>query len=113
MVTFDGSGAFTGDELNIISYELTPSPGLQPQTGSPFSNVTGTYTVNTDCSYTFTIPNPATPPHNPWNATIYAYGVSVDTGGDEIMGNMYSSGLNSTATFDAKRVAIGKWDFFK
>ena len=111
LVTFDGKGGFTGDQLNIIAFEAKPAPpGLQLESGSPFMNVTGTYTVNADCSYTFTIGNV---PENPWNAVITAYGVSVDTGGDEIMGNMYSSLKNTTATFDAKRVSIGKWNFFE
>jgi hypothetical protein len=57
-----------------------------------------------------TIPNTPTP--NPWDAVITVYGVAVDTGGDEIVGNLVSSNPNTTGTFDAKRVAAGKWNFF-
>jgi hypothetical protein len=112
LVNFNGSGQFTGNDLYIITYESSPTPGLQLVPGSPFMNVTGTYTVNSDCSIDFTIPNPPATP-NPWDAVIYGFGVSVDTSGDEIMGNIYSSAKNTTATFDAKRVSIGKWKFFE
>jgi hypothetical protein len=38
-------------------------------------------------------------------------GIALDTGGDEISGNLLSANPNITGTFDAKRVAAGLWYF--
>ena len=102
LVNFNGRGGFTGSNLNIVVNGT-------PEGGNPYSITGGTYTVNSNCTCTFTIPNSPTP--NPWDAVITAYGVAVDTGGDEVAGNLYSSNPNITGTFDAKRVATGLWYF--
>lgn len=103
LATFNGKGAFTASNLNIVV-----NGGLEP--GSPFT-VTGTYTCLPSCACTWTIPN--SPTVNPWDAVITVYGIAVDTGGDEIAGNLLSANPNITGTFDAKRVATGKWNFFE
>jgi hypothetical protein len=103
LANFNGRGVFTGNDMNLVS-----NGSLEE--GSPFNGVTGTYTVQPNCTFTVNIPNTPTP--NPWDAVITVYGVAVDTGGDEIVGNLVSSNPNTTGTFDAKRVAAGKWNFF-
>jgi hypothetical protein len=104
LVTFNGNGSFTGSNLNIVE-----NGGLA--TGSPFNSITGTYTIQPNCTCIFTIPNNNPPTQNPWDAVITGYGIAVDTGGDEIAGNLLSANPNITATFDAKRVAVGYWYF--
>jgi len=102
LVFFNGNGSFTASNLNIVE-----NGGLVA--GSPFGPISGTYTIQPNCTSVLTIPNTPTP--NPWDAVITGYGGAVDTGGDEIMGNIVSGNPNTTATFDAKRVAVGKWYF--
>ena len=101
LATFNGHGAFTANYLNIVV-------GGALESGSPFSGVTGTYTCLPNCTCTWTISNS---PENPWDAVITGMGLALDTGGDEISGNLLSSNPNTTGTFDAKRVAIGLWYF--
>jgi len=102
LATFNGRGKFTASYLNIVlDGALT--------TGSPFSVTDGTYTCLPNCTCTWTIPN--TPTANPWDAVITGMGIALDTGGDEFSGNLVSANPNTTATFDAKRVAAGRWGF--
>jgi hypothetical protein len=100
LATFNGKGVFTASNLNIVVSGVL-------ETGSPFS-VTGTYACLSNCTCTWTIPN--TGP-NPWDAIITGMGIALDTGGDEISGNLLSANPNITGTFDAKRVATGLWYF--
>jgi hypothetical protein len=104
LVSFNGRGGFTGSNLNIVI-------NGSPEGGNPYSFTGGTYTVNSNCTCTLTIPNSPTP--NPWDAVITVYGIAVDTGGDEVAGNLFSSNPNITGTFDAKRVAVGLWAIFR
>jgi hypothetical protein len=104
LVSFNGRGGFTGSNLNMVI-------NGSPEGGNPYSFTGGTYTINSNCTCTLTIPNSPTP--NPWDATITVYGIAVDTGGDEVAGNLFSSNPNITGTFDAKRVAIGLWANFR
>ncbi len=97
LVNFDGKGGLTGSKLNIVG-----DGSAEP--GNPYSFTGGKYTVNSDCTCTFTTPHLAA-----FDATITSYGVIADTGGDELAGNVLSSNANITGTFDAKRVAVGQW----
>jgi hypothetical protein len=99
LATFNGKGSFSGSSLNVF-VAGNPSPH------NPASFTGGTYTVNSDCTCTFT-----TPTLDAFDATITAYGIVVDTGGDELAGSAYSSNDNITGTFDAKRVGVGQWYF--
>jgi hypothetical protein len=103
LVNFNGRGGFTGSYLNIVVNGT-------PEGGNPYSFTGGTYTVLPNCTCTLTIPNT---PTNAWDAVITVYGIAVDTGGDEVAGNLFSSNPNITGTFDAKRVAIGLWSVFR
>lgn len=101
LINFDGKGGFTGSSMYIV-VDGSPEPG------NPYNFTGGTYTVNSDCTCTFTTPHLVA-----FNATITGYGIAVDTGGDELAGNLLSNNSNLTGTFDAKRVATGLWAFFK
>ena len=101
LAKFDGDGHFTGSSLNVF-VAGNPSPH------NPASFIGGTYTVYSDCTCKLTTPTLAA-----FDATITGYGTAVDTGGDEVAGNLYSSNLNITGTFDARRVAAGKWGFLE
>jgi len=102
LVKFDGKGGFNGSSLNVVNNGV-------PDGGNPGSFTGGTYTVLSDCTCTF-----ATPPLPAFGgAIITAYGIAVDTGCDEVAGNLSSNADNITGTFDAKRVAVGGWGFFK
>jgi len=98
LAEFDGKGGFSGSSLNII-FEGIPSGD------NPYTFTGGTYTVNSDCTCTLTTPVLAEP-----FEIVTAYGIVVDTGGDEVAGNWFGSS-HATGTFDAKRVAIGRWVF--
>ena len=99
LATFDGKGDLSGSSVNIVV----------AGTADPvFSFTGGTYTVNSDCTCTLDTGYLST-----FGATVTGYGIAVDTGGDEVAGNMISSLGNVTATFDAKRVAEGQWGFSK
>jgi hypothetical protein len=97
LVNFDGKGGFTGSKLNIVA-----DGSAEP--GNPYSFTGGRYTVNSDCTCTFTTPHLAA-----FDATITSYGIIADTDGDELAGNALSSNANITGTFDAKRVTVGRW----
>jgi hypothetical protein len=97
LITFDGKGGFSGSSMNIVA-------NGSPEAGNPYSFTGGEYTVNSNCTCTFITPTID-------EATITVYGIAVDTGGDEVAGNLYSSNPNITGTFDAKRVAAGRWGF--
>jgi hypothetical protein len=97
LVTFDGKGDVSGSNL------YTVVAGSPVAVNATFSG--GDYTILSDCSVTVTIPSL-------FGATVTAYGTIVDTGGDELGGQLLSSLTNVTATFDAKRVAAGKWGYF-
>jgi hypothetical protein len=99
LVKFDGKGGFTGSKLNIVA-------DGSPEAGNPYSFTGGKYTVNSDCTLTFTTPHLAA-----FDATITSYGIAIDTGGDELAGNVVSSNSNITGTFDAKKVAVGQLVF--
>ena len=96
---FDGNGGFSGSTLNFLEGGNTSSDVAPSFTG-------GTYTVNSDCTCTLTTSPIA-------GDTLIFYGIVVDTGGDEVVGNVYDSTEigEIAATFDAKRVAAGKWAF--
>ena len=102
LATFNGKGVFTFSNLNIVL-------NGNPEGGNPYSytGAGATYTCLPNCTCTFTIPPAATP----FDATITAYGIALDTGGDELAGNLESSNPNITGTFDSKRVAAGLWYF--
>ena len=99
LVNFDGNGHFRGSSLNFIEGGNTSSDVATSFTG-------GTYTVNSDCTCTLTTPAIA-------GDILEFYGIVVDTGGDEVAGNVYDTTEvgEITMTFDAKRVAEGKWAF--
>jgi len=99
LATFDGKGGLTFSYLNIVLNGV-------PESGNPYSYTgTGaTYTVLPNCTCTVTIPASATP----FDAVVTAWGIVVDTGGDELSGNLESTAENIAGTFDAKRVAEGK-----
>jgi len=101
LVEFDGKGGFTGSSLNIVV-------DGSPESGNPYSFTGGKYTVNSDCTCSFTTPVLAA-----FDATITSHGIIADTGGDELAGNLESSNSNITGTFTAKRLAAGQWGFFK
>ena len=92
-VTFNGTGGVSGADLYTV---VAGHPSQTDQTVSG-----GTATVASDCSFIVTIPSL-------FGATVTAYGTAVDTGGDELTGQLLSSLTNVTATFDAKRIAEGK-----
>ena len=99
LVDFDGKGGFSGSSLNFIEGGNT-----SPDTAPSFTG--GTYTVNSDCTCTLTTPPIA-------GDILVFYGIVVDTGGDEVAGNVYDTTEvgEITITFDAKKVAEGKWAF--
>jgi len=100
IVTFNGTAAVGGDELytmvsgHISHNDITVSGGV--------------LTMNSDCSFNVTFPSGL------FDASeVILYGSAVDTGGDQVTGQLSASSLNVTGTFDAKRVATGKWNFFE
>ncbi len=94
LATFDGKGGLTGSSFNIV-YAVAPS--------GPFTFTTGgSYTVSSDCTCTLTIPA-----EGHFTVGVTLNGIVVGTGGDEVAGTWY--GDETTGTFDAKRVAEGKW----
>ena len=99
VVTFNGMGGASGSNL------YTVVGGYQIADNATFSN--GTYTIASNCSFVVTMPDLL-------GATdVYAYGTAVDTGGDEVTGQLLSTLNNLTGTFDAKRVAVGLWSIFR
>jgi hypothetical protein len=91
LATFDGKGGFSGSSLNSVYFDALES-------GSPETFTGGTYTVNPDCTFTLT-----TPTLTVLGDAIYANGIVIGTGGDEVVGTVYSPQY-LVGTFDAKRV---------
>lgn len=90
LLNFDGRGGFSGSSVNFV-LDGSPAPG------NPYTFSGGTYTVNSDCTYTLSLTD--------FDATVSVYGAVVDNGGGEISGNVLSSNTNVTGTIDAKKVA--------
>ena len=90
LVTFDGKGSVSGTNVHVVldGTELTTSPYT-------FSDQP--YTVNPDCSFTITFSDPSL-----FKGEAIINGTVVDSAGDEVIGNVLSSG--TTATFEAKKV---------
>jgi hypothetical protein len=110
VLTFDGEGDFSGNEWVTIEDNIVRGYPI-----IDWSFTGGTYTVNPDCSATFTIPA-----IRDFGGNLgYGWGSLVDTGGDEIFGNL-TAGPNpltggvgvATATFDAKRIGEGHWNYW-
>ena len=106
VLTFDGEGDFSGNEWVTIEDNIVRGYPI-----IDWSFTGGTYTVNPDCSATFTIPAI----RDFGDRLGYGWGSLVDTVGDEIVGNLNTAppSLLSgpgiiTTTFDAKIVAGGK-----
>jgi hypothetical protein len=101
LVNFDGNGHFSASKLNAFV-------AGNPSSHNPASFTGGLYTVLSDCTCTLN-----TGYLDTFEATITAYGIVVDTGGDELVGSAYASdNLNITGTFDAKKIAEGRWIFW-
>ena len=89
-VSFDGRGDFSGSSVNFV-VDGKPAPGY------PYSFSGGTYTVNSDCTFTLNLTD--------FDATVAVYGIVVDTGSGEISANVLSSNTNVMGTIDAKKVS--------
>jgi hypothetical protein len=110
VLTFDGEGDFSGNDWVTIEDNI-----VQGYPVIDWSFTGGTYTVNPDCSATFTIPAI----RDFGDRLGYGWGSLVDTGGDEIVGNLTAATTLSpsgagivTATFDAKRIGQGHWSYW-
>jgi len=99
LANFDGRGGLSGTSMNVFH------PAHNPY--NPNSFTAGTYTVNADCTCTWHIGE-----YLMGGEHFTAYGIVVDTGGDEVAGNLLSDDEWVTGTFDAQRVAVGRRGFF-
>ena len=101
VLTFNGAGGVTG--ADVYTY-IGPT---QYQSNASFSN--GTYTINPNCSFEIQVPELFGSP------TVYIFGTVVDTGGDELTGqltNTLTTGGTVIGTGDAKRIATGHWNYW-
>jgi hypothetical protein len=101
IATFNGTGDYTGSQANTVYNGV-------PGTSEPYTIPSTSYTVNADCSVSWTFPFVS----SPFTYTVTLNGTVVDTGGDEVAGMWYVTGEPATGTFDAKRIAQGQWNFF-
>ena len=90
VITFDGKGGFSGYNLYVV-VAGTVIPG------GPFTFSNETYTVNTDCTFSATFTE-----SDIFEGSAIINGTVVDNEGNQIIGNLLSSG--TTATWEAKRV---------
>lgn len=95
LATFNGEGGFGGSSYNIVD-NGTPYP--TPPT-TPYSFSGSTYTVNSDCTCTLTIPA-----EDPFSIPLTLDGTVVDTGGDEVVGTWYDQTDQVSGTFAIKKV---------
>jgi hypothetical protein len=102
LATFDGQGGLSGSDL-IGVYDG------KNWGGGPLTFTGGTYKVNRNCTCTLTIPSGVSVFDT---YEVYFYGVVIDTGGDEAVGTTYLA-EDFAGTFDAKRLAEGKWSFLE
>ena len=99
LANFDGKGGLSGTSMNHFN------PAYDPYNPNHFTG--GTYTVNADCTCTL-----HTGYYDMGGEHFTAHGIVVDTGGDEVVGNLLSDDEWVTGTFDAQRVAVGRRGFF-
>jgi len=90
LATFDGRGGFTGSSFDIV---------FNGTLSGPYTFTGASYDVNSDCTYTLTIPAEL-----PFSGAQTFDGIVVDTGGDEGAGTWYDSTDYISGTFDIKKV---------
>lgn len=84
MAHFDGGGQFTQEDLVLSSPNAPAPPGVSPKNAAGFNiNETGTYTVNADCTGTFTInfPNLTTPNGGSVKGAVITVNFTISNGG--------------------------------
>ena len=91
LATFDGKGGFTGSSFNTVHPPFVIGPN--------YFTTGGSYTVNSDCTATFTIPAEL-----PSTNAVTLDGIVVDTGGTEVAGTWYDVPDEASGTFDIKKV---------
>jgi hypothetical protein len=92
LLYFDGNGNLSGTNFYAVINGV-------PDPGNPNSFTGATYTVNPNCTMTAS-------GISIFSATVSAYGVVVDAQNGEVTGDLVSSALNTTATFDVKKVQV-------
>ena len=90
LVHFDGTGTFSGRNINYVESGTASGPSTE----------TGTYSVDSNCTVSITYT---------WNSDTYTdNGVVVGTNGSEVVASEYSSESDTTGHVDIKRVTDGE-----